>query len=123
MIGHSHGGLARTIAFDDAGFEVRTTMKGPPNVQRFGWNSVTSIIAFKLDCFAHDVICMVVGNGTTAILITEEDTGWEEFTSALEKLLPVLLNKTEWWPTVAHPAFATNATTILCREPEAREPA
>jgi hypothetical protein len=104
---------ARTsISLEETGFRLRS-MDQPTDVERFfDWQGVTTMIAYKRDCFAYDMICLAIADASIAVEIREEDDGWDAFIRAAEKNLPGSVPVDTWWPAVAQPPFATNTTTV-----------
>jgi hypothetical protein len=92
--------------FHDKSFTVKLS-DGPFEI---AWDSITQINVYKIDQLTVDCIAMQIIVNDTALTITEDSLGWDEFTLELEKLLPNIPG--DWWQKVAHPPFATNFATI-----------
>lgn len=81
------------------------------------WTDVTSILAYKRDCFTVDQIRMYINlNDNTATELTEDMQGWEGLLKKLPEYLPGCKQADEWWAAVAFPAFDANVTTLYKRE-------
>ena len=80
------------------------------------WNEVNRVVAYKRDCYAHDLICMgftTLDDGF--IEVNEQDDGWDALIEAVPRLLPGITSKEEWWGKITQPPFATNLTTLFSR--------
>ena len=78
------------------------------------WAKVSRVDVFKRDLFTTDLVCMFLqGADQSAVEIHEEMDGWVPFIEALPERLPGC--EKDWFPRVAHPAFATNMETIFLR--------
>lgn len=73
------------------------------------WDDIVKIIAYKIDLLTIDEICMDIITDSKVYTITEEFHNWDTFTKVIESRL---LSKKDWFPEVAHPAFARNETTL-----------
>jgi hypothetical protein len=105
-----------TISLHEAGFVLHAADQPADAGRRFAWQEITSMIAYKRDLFASDLICLAIESNSTAVEIDEEYNGWDAFIKAAEENLPGSVPVETWWPAVAHPAFKTNPTTIYRRE-------
>jgi hypothetical protein len=78
------------------------------------WRSIQRITAFKRDQFTVDLICFQLDlEGGEPIELDEDMKGWTEFVRELSTRLPGF--KSDWFATVAHRAFAENATVLFER--------
>jgi hypothetical protein len=104
------------ISLQETDFQLHPTDRpdAPPNY--FQWGEITTVLAYKRDCFSVDLICLAVGDASTVVEINEEDAGWEAFIRAMEKNLPGSLPFDAWWPAVAQPPFATHRMTVYSKE-------
>jgi len=77
------------------------------------WSKITEVIAYKIDCFTFDTLCMDIldEEGLTTTL-NEDMQGFKEFVTKLEQMVPVL---SDWRSKVLFPAFQENRTTIFHR--------
>jgi hypothetical protein len=75
---------------------------------------VDRIVAYKLDLFAVDEICVELHIGDRAVRFTESTPGWYQFLERLRKVFPSIPDGWDW--DVARPAFATNYTVLYERE-------
>jgi len=80
------------------------------------WADVKEIVAFKVDLFAVDLICIAfrVSDDGEYFEIDEEMPGYKALLEALPATFPGI--RTDWFSEVAFPAFATNATSLWRRE-------
>ena len=108
----------KLISHNEEGFEVRWADHRSDVVEAFDWQEIATIIAFKRDCFALDLICLAIGNATSATEINEGDAGWEEFIQTLERRLPGSSPRETWLRAVAQPPFATNQTVVYRKKPQ-----
>jgi len=105
--------VKRTVRFDSDGFEI--LMKEEVQV-RVLWAAVVEVAAFKRDLFSIDEICLGFRlDGEESFWRTgEEDIGFREFHSEVEKRFPGI--RTDWFHEVAVPAFKENWTSIWQRQ-------
>lgn len=77
------------------------------------WSKITEVIAYKIDCFTIDTLCMdiLVEKGIT-VTLNEDMQGFKDFVTKLEQMLPVLPN---WRAKVLLPPFQECRTTIFRR--------
>lgn len=95
---------------------VLTTRGSSQTDMSLEWNEVDTVIAYKRDIFAHDLICLafVTRRGTTEV--HEEMQGWSKLIDQLPSVLPGTLAPPDWWVQVAFPAFEPSPTTLFKRE-------
>jgi len=108
-----------TIRLQESGFLLQPTDQLADKPSCIKWKEITTIIAFKKDCFSCDLICLAIADNLTVVEINEEDAGWDAFIQAAQKNLPGLVPAHNWWPVVAQPPFATNSTTIYQKDQSA----
>ena len=100
---------------------VRSAVLGPDGfcirddarvVCRVEWSSVREIAAFKRDLFSYDELCIGFRTDDTDRYaeVWESDPGYAELLAELPRHFAEI--RTDWFEQVAHPAFATNWTTI-----------
>jgi hypothetical protein len=97
------------VICDESGFTVVDDGK---TLARVAWAEVLEIFAYKQDLLTMDMICLgfrVKDDGTFRV-VSEEDLGYKEFLAELPRRFSGL--RTDWFETVAYPAFATNRTTL-----------
>lgn len=84
-------------------------------LKTYFWNTIQSIVAFKIDQFITDLICLEVSDGLQNELWTldEEMEGWKELVDAMFKNLPGM--DRSWYLTVMNPAFEINRTNVFQR--------
>ena len=101
------------LVVDDLGFSL---CKSGNELERYAWNEVEKIVAFKRDYFTYDKICLQIdiGNRVGPLELNEEFAGYKQFSEAIEKYLPSVCQG--WWSKVAFPAFAENATLVFLRD-------
>lgn len=80
------------------------------------WNEVDTVIAYKRDIFAYDLICLAFVTRRGTIEVHEEMQGWSKLIDQLPSVLPGTLVPLDWWVRVAFPAFAPSPTTLFKRE-------
>lgn len=78
------------------------------------WDDVIEIRTYKHDLFAIDTICLafVMTQPDAGIEIWEEDEGYKEVVSAMERRFPI---PDDWWRKVAFPAFVTNERVLYSK--------
>jgi hypothetical protein len=105
-----------TISLQETGFQLLPVSQTAEAAKCFQWREITTAIAYKRDCVTVDLICMAIADELTAIEITEEDAGWEEFIRGAEISLPGSLPIDTWWPIVSQPPFSTSQTTVYRKQ-------
>ena len=80
----------------------------------YKWNEVEEIIAYKVDIFAEDVICIELFFKDYKLLFTEETKGWDEFLDRMHHYFPQI--NQNWRFDIVKPAFARNETLIFRSE-------
>ena len=78
------------------------------------WAEVDRIVAYKLDVFASDEICVELHVDDRAIRFAESTPGWYQFLERLRKVFPGVPEGWDW--DVARPSFAFNYTFLYERE-------
>ncbi len=81
-------------------------------IEKFAWESVLEIFAFKVDLFSIDEICIGfrIDDEGTYNEINEEMHGYNELLNFLTVQFYGI--KENWFSEVAHPAFETNLTSL-----------
>src|ERR1700750_2530007 len=95
------------IAFDDAGV-IRTDeySSGATRVFELHWSDIRTVIAYKRDCYVHDLICFDFYTDDFVLTLHEHMVGWNALVDALPVYLPGMPSQCEWWQKVAQPPFA-----------------
>jgi len=71
---------------------------------------ISRIEAYKDDLFSYDeILWHIYFKDGTATTISEQDSDWDVITASISSLPGFV---TDWWETVAHPAFKENRTVI-----------
>ena len=106
----SRESIPNTIVVDADGFTLVST-----HTSRVRWEAVSRIVAYKVDLFAVDLICLGFSILSEDLMIetTEEDAGWKNLVAEVEARFRVPEN---WWRTVAFPTFETQWTTLWERD-------
>jgi hypothetical protein len=102
------------IRCDESGFAVTQTSAGSP-VALLKWNAVKTILAYKRDVYAYDLICLGFNTSDGTIEVNEEMQGWSQLVERLPSVLPGTPAFSDWWERVAQPPFAPCATTLFKR--------
>jgi hypothetical protein len=104
------------ISFDEIGLSV-TVLDSKRGTQTaiLPWNDVHTVVAYKRDVYAYDLICVALGNDKAAIEVNEQMEGWPELVERLPAFLPGTPPLSVWWEQVAKPPFATSKTTLFTR--------
>ena len=104
------------ITFDAEGFTV-TNLRGEKHERvTKRWVDVCRGTAFKRDLFAVDCICLHLGLADdSGVELDEEMAGWNRVMEVLPLHLPGCKPYSDWYSSVAFPAFATNMTEIYLR--------
>jgi hypothetical protein len=76
------------------------------------WEDIRAVLAFKVDCYAYDMICFAVDSAAegAGFLVPEDHPQFKELVAALEARLPGFDHG--WFPKVAFPAFETCETVV-----------
>jgi len=109
------------IRCDENGFVVIDSEPGRPNAS-VTWSTINTVLAFKRDLFAVDLICLAFGTADGAIEVHEEMQGWQQLVEQLPFKLPGASPLAEWWQRVAQPPFGASVTTIYKAKTETLEP-
>jgi hypothetical protein len=103
------------IELDSSGFALHSRPR-PGEVHRMTWMEVTKIGVYNRDMITTDMICMFVeGSEGGGLQLDEEMDGWQSFAEALPAHLPGCKPWSEWFMSVAFPAFETNLEVIYQR--------
>lgn len=102
------------ICYDDETVTLTwLTFENREGSKSFKFSNVRSVICYKKDLFAVDLICtdFVLKEGNP-VLLHEEMNGWEELMKSLPTRLPGSVPFEEWWSKVVFPAFEVNLLEI-----------
>jgi hypothetical protein len=112
------------ISFDSERLTVTDLRSQKHGATVIFWSDIRHATAFKRDLFNIDCICLhlVCADGT-GVELNEEMAGWSRLMDALQTYLPGCKPHSDWYATVAFPAFAPNPTEIYLRASEERKPA
>ncbi len=100
------------IRCDEAGFAV--TLAGG-SATSLKWNAVKTVVAYKRDVYATDLICVGFTTSDGTVEINEEMQGWSQLIEKLPTLLPGTPPLVDWWERVAKPPFASCVTKLFQR--------
>ncbi|MFT3827977.1 MAG: hypothetical protein QM731_28930 [Chitinophagaceae bacterium] len=93
--------------FNEEGFSTSVNDK-PVTIN---WQSIQTIIGYKVDLVTTDCICIDIFCDNNIKLTTDEEVpGWAELLEQLHKQFPVI--DQGWYIQIMKPAFATNLTLI-----------
>ena len=103
------------LKFDSTGL-TQTSKSG--NQIRLNWDEITSVYAYKRDCFTVDQIRLLIANDDMRLYVevTEDDSCFHGLISNLPCYLPGCPSIDHWFMSVALPPFETRWTTVYCRE-------
>jgi hypothetical protein len=76
---------------------------------------VETVLAYKRDVYAVDLICLGFGNAEQTIEVNEGMRGWSQLIESLPSLLPGTPPPSDWWERVAKPPFAPSVATLYKR--------
>ena len=106
-----------SIVCSHSGFTLHLVKPdGTANSLSLSWSEITEVIAYKLDCYGTDLLCVALGGETNAIELNESMEGWAGLLDRLEEYLPGCQSKDDWYKVVVSPALQTNRTVIFSRE-------
>ena len=105
----------RVLRVSGDGVELADAVIGD-TLWRFKWAELQEIVAFKVDGFTVDHICLGFRDGAGSLLhVTDEDTpGWRELNDELAARYGVVFES--WFASVAFPAFKENWTVLWTRK-------
>jgi hypothetical protein len=99
------------FTYNENGFVIKIE-KTEKNVE---WTEIKTLIAYKKDLFAVDIICLdIILENETLFKINEETKGWFKFLEHSKVKLEIT-DKT-WEMNIAVPAFEPNTTIIFDKE-------
>jgi hypothetical protein len=99
------------FTFNDNSFSIQIEN----SIKEINWNEINSMLAYKVDLYATDIICLeIYCSNDFHFLINEETSGWFKFLENSKKMLPQIIEN--WEMNIAVPAFANNLTLIYDRE-------
>ncbi len=107
---HSEPSPVQTsIQLDDDGFTIRGSY-----ATRVDWITVSRIVAYKVDLWDEDLICVAftLESEKVPIETTEADDGWKPMIAIMVDRFDV---SGVWWSKVAFPAFDDNRTVLWTR--------
>jgi hypothetical protein len=111
-----------SLQCDETG--VTQTVESEDNNQiiQFAWSQVTSVFAYKRDCFTVGQICLVleVSNVNGGIEVREDDDGYKHLIEQLPTRLDGFPTQDEWWQGVALPPFETRWSQLYSRKSQKR---
>ncbi len=104
------------IHCDESGFAVAlggsVSSEGATSLK---WNEVKTVLAYKRDLYATDLICLGFTSPAGTIEVDEEMQGWSQLVERLPSLLPGTPRMSDLWERVAKPPFRTCVTTLFER--------
>jgi len=97
------------FTYSDEGFEIVLESSR----EKVRWASIERIIAYKVDLFTTDLICLDIEFNGKKLTISEEVPGWFQFIKKVNSTLSDIPKN--WELQVANPAFQANCTTIYLK--------
>jgi hypothetical protein len=105
------------IRCDESGFAVIAGGSvSSVGVGSLKWNEVRTVLAYKRDLYATDLICLGFTSPVGTIEVDEEMQGWQQLVERLPSLLPGTPPLSDWRERVAKPPFASCVTKLFERE-------
>ena len=104
------------VTLHDDRFEVR---HGERSRFEVAWDRVERVVAFKLDCYVHDLVCLgfVLTNLPDRMYVVDEEAvGYTELMAELARRYPSI--DPDWYHKVAQPPFARNEKVLWERSPQ-----
>ena len=107
------------IFLTHSGVGVADAARGGP-VWQCQWEEVREVVAWKVDVFTYDVICIGfrISDEAKYLFVSEEAAGYGELLAALKYQYGIRLQ--DWFQQVAFPAFRENWTVLWSERNEAR---
>ena len=97
------------FTYSDEGFEIVLESSR----EKVRWASIERIIAYKVDLFTTDLICLDIEFNGKKLTISEEVPGWFQFIKKVSSTLSGIPKN--WEIQVANPPFQANCTTIYLK--------
>ena len=97
------------FTYSDEGFEIVLESSR----EKVRWTSIERIIAYKVDLFTTDLICLDIECNGRKLTISEEVPGWFQFIKKVSSTLSGIPKN--WELQVANPTFHANCTTIYLK--------
>jgi hypothetical protein len=95
------------FTFNDNSFSIKTEN----SIKEIYWNEINSMLAYKIDLYATDLITLdIYCSNNFNFKINEETPGWFRFLEYSKKMLSQITEN--WEIKIAVPAFTTNLTLI-----------
>jgi hypothetical protein len=95
------------FTFNDNSFSIKTEN----SIKEIYWNEINSMLAYKIDLYATDLITLdIYCSNNFHFKINEETPGWYKFLEYSKKMFPRITEN--WEMEIAVPAFATNLILI-----------
>src|SRR5206468_1990762 len=101
------------IRCNETGFELTTS--GSDANAFLAWGEIDTVLAYKRDCYAVDLMCLAFTTSEGAIEVHEEVQGWSQLVEQLPSRFAGIPPPSDWWERVAKPPFAVSATTLYKR--------
>lgn len=81
------------VQFDGTGTTVTVwRFNGIESKTELKWSEVNRVVAYKRDCYAHDLICMGFTTPDDGFIeVNEQDDGWDNLIEAVPHLLPGII--------------------------------
>lgn len=99
------------FSYSDNGFDITLNNQ----TDHYCWGHIICMVAYKIDNFTTDCICLdVFCDNNKRLSITEETKGWYLFTRKTKEQFPQI-NKL-WTLEITTPAFKTNLTLVYDRD-------
>ena len=107
-----------SVRCDETGLTQIVQRGGSTETFLLTWNEVTSVIAYKRDCFSVDQIRLLIEgtNDNRCVEVTEEDDGYKRLIEEMPVRLRGFPLPSEWWEKVALPPFELCWTQLYTRE-------
>ncbi len=97
--------------YNNIGFKVNFKSGDMFDVE---WDDIETILAYKIDLYTFDSICLeVFFKEDKAFRITEETEGWYKFLEKISEIFPQIKNG--WECEIVFPAFKENLTILFDR--------
>ena len=101
-----------SMSLKESGFILHPTGRIENPLCSYNWLDLATVKVFKRDCFAHDLLCMVLSDGKTMIEINEEQPAWNDFIREAEQNLKPIIPVGIWWAALVRPPFEADLATI-----------
>jgi hypothetical protein len=114
---YSNRGVAPSAFCDEHGVSFVDGLSNQEVRHRFMWDEITTVVAFKLDLYSYDEVCVALLNERGEVLgsVSEAGDSFSAFIHDLSRWLEGCRQPDEWWDQVCFPPFQTSLAELYQR--------